>query len=138
MKYLIISLLILSAILSSCCKKIQVVPTVRFVYPLLEKNTIFNITTYFSADSIRKTNSFVLFEEHAPYIFPLAVKNSDSYYTIDVYAISFDSTIVDSTLIYADTISNVQYKLKGRCKNKLKDFSFFHNGVLKLEATVEK
>lgn len=137
-KNYLICFLFLSAISTSCCKKKQVIPTIRITYPQLEIHTTFNIDRYFDPDSIRRTESFSLLEDAAPYFYPLQVNDYDSFFIVDVYAISFDSSSVDSSLIYSDTIRNVQYELKGNCNTKLTGFSYEHNGVFKTETSILK
>ncbi|MDX1349927.1 MAG: hypothetical protein R3279_06765 [Putridiphycobacter sp.] len=136
MKYF--TIIIGCMLLSACCNKKALAPTVTIVYPVSAKEALIVVDAYNSEHILEFSESQNVIVQSKPFIHRLVVNERYSKYIIQYFELAENTGFVDTTLKFADTITNVTYEIKGRCNDKLENFSFYHNGILIMNKTINK
>lgn len=110
--------------LNACCKKKQVVPVMRIIYPNLQEEKVALVirTSQGNLNAVIDTNYIDMsFNQDGD----LTAWIHLDYETND-YIIKIDSSS------HCDTITDISYRTKGSgCSYKILDFQYKHNSVLK-------
>ena len=130
----------LTLLLSACCKKSLIIPTVRLEYANLDQNTEIEHKAYITADSLYFYQADMISSDTTKYQYVIELFNKNiACHIIEVNALTFENDTVIKELIHSDTITDVNYELKGfGCNERLKDLSYKHNGIKKTDATIFK
>lgn len=138
MKVLLMCIFMGVLAMTACCKKYVQSPSIQIYYPVINKDSYFREKIFESNDSFRQYDSELLTTVAYDFKNSIAVFQGDFAHVIQVFTKNMDSINGADQLFYSDTISNVNFKLTGRCNQKIADFYYHHNGKRKTEGTIYK
>ncbi len=126
--------------MTSCCKYDLNKPRLAFFYPNLKTYDYIVERSYNLKDTIEQQyiETVIHDSQNNHFRHSILLTSAYKYFIIEAYRVIENSSDNDSILVFSDTISNVQFELKGRCNKRVENLSYWHNGKMKSDLEIFK